>query len=123
MVTRHERVNNEVIKKLLPLANWVVRLDIRGTLVTNQVGDTLAQFSSLVELNLRGCQIGDAGVAQLDGLKNLQTLNLGMTEVGKEGVAKLLKLPALTTLNLWQSKVGAIPASFGPVRTGLRIIN
>jgi hypothetical protein len=72
---------------------------------------------------LRGCQIGDAGVAQLDGLKNLQTLNLGMTEVSKEGVAKLLKLPALTTLNLWQSKVGAIPASFGPVRTGLRIIN
>tara|TARA_B000000441_G_scaffold128826_1_gene109994 strand:+ start:189 stop:1145 length:957 start_codon:yes stop_codon:yes gene_type:complete len=123
VVTLHERVNNEVVKKLLPLANWVVRLDIRGTLVTNQVGDTLAQFSSLVELNLRGCQIGDAGVAQLDGLKNLQTLNLGMTEVGKEGVAKLLKLPALTTLNLWQSKVGAIPASFGPVRTGLRIIN
>ena len=123
VVTQHALLNDEVIKKLLPLAKWVVRLDIRETAVTNQASGTLSQFSSLVELNLRGCQIGDSGVAQLDGLKNLQTLNLGKTEVSKAGVAKLLKLPALTTLNLWQSKAGATPAEFGQVRTGLRIIN
>ena len=121
-VTQHAQVNDEVLAKLLPLAKWVVRLDIRDTSVTNQVGGTLSQFSALVELNLRGCQIGDQGVSDLAVLQNLQSLNLGNTEVSKDGVAKLLKLPALTTLNLWQSKAGTTAAQFDQIRSGLRII-
>lgn len=122
VVTQHAQVNDEVLAKLLPLAKWVVRLDIRDTSVTNQVGGTLSQFSALVELNLRGCQIGDQGVSDLAVLQNLQSLNLGNTEVSKDGVAKLLKLPALTTLNLWQSKAGTTAAQFDQIRSGLRII-
>ena len=122
VVTQHDRVNDEVIKKLLPLAKWVIRIDLRDTAVTNQAIGTLSKFSHLVELNLRGCQIGDAGVAQLDGLKNLQTLNLGKTEVSKEGVVKLFKIPSLTNLNLWQSKAGTNQATFAHVPSGLKII-
>lgn len=123
VVTRHTRVNDEALKKLLPLANLLVRLDIRDTAVTDDVCGSLGKFSSLVELNLRGCKVGDKGVAQLMGLKKLQTLNLGKTEVTKHGVVKLLQLPALTTLNLWQSKAGKDQAKFSQVRSGLRIIN
>ncbi len=123
VVTRHGRVNDEALKKLLPLKNSLVRLDIRDTAVTTEGCRTLSNFSALVELNLRGCKIGDEGVAQLMGLKHLQTLNLGKTEVSREGVAELLQLPALTTLNLWQSKAGSDPSGFGQVRSGLRIID
>ena len=123
VVTRHARVNDEALKKLLPLANLLVRLDIRDTAVTDDVCGSLGKFSSLVELNLRGCKVGDKGVAQLMGLKKLQTLNLGKTEVTKHGVVKLLQLPALTTLNLWQSKAGKDQANFSQARSGLRIIN
>ena len=123
VVTRHGRVNDEALKKLVPLANLLVRLDIRDTAVTDEVCGTLCKFSSLVELNLRGCKVGDRGVAQLIGLKNLQTLNLGKTEVTKGGVVQLLKLPALTTLNLWESKAGKVQTKFLQVRSGLRIIN
>jgi hypothetical protein len=123
VVTRHGRVNDEALKKLLPLENQLVRLDIRDTAVTDDVCGTLSKFSSLVELNLRGCKVGDRGVAQLIGLKNLQTLNLGKTEVTKGGVVQLLQLPNLTTLNLWESKAGKVQTKFLQVRSGLRIIN
>jgi hypothetical protein len=123
VVTRHGRVNDEALKKLLPLENHLVRLDIRDTAVTDDVCGTLSKFNSLVELNLRGCKVGDKGVTQLMGLKNLQILNLGKTEVTKDGVMQLLKLPNLSTLNLWQTKAGTGLAQFGEVRTGLRIIN
>ena len=123
VVTRHGRLNDEVLKKLVPLANLLVRLDIRDTAVTDDVCGTLSKFNSLVELNIRGCKVGDKGVTQLMGLKNLQSLNLGKTEVTQDGVGQLLKLPNLSTLNLWQSKAGTSPAKFGQFRTGLRIIN
>ncbi len=123
VVTRHDRINNEAVEKLLPLAKWVVRLDIRDSSVTDDVCVILNKFPALLELNLRGCDIGDEGALQLAGLMNLQTLNLGNTEVTNNGVTKLLKLPALKTLNLWQSKAGADPIKFGPVRSGLQIIN
>ena len=123
VVTRHGRVNDEALKKLLPLENHLVRLDIRDTAVTDDVCGTLSKFNSLVELNLRGCKVGDKGVTQLMGLKNLQILNLGKTEVTKDGVVPLLKLPNLTTLNLWQSKAGNDQAQFEQVRSGLRIVN
>ena len=123
VVTRHGRVNDEVLKKLLPLESLLVRLDIRDTVVTDDVCSTLSKFNSLVELNLRGCKVGDSGVAHLLGLKNLQLLNLGKTEVTKNGVVQLLQLPALTTLNLWQSKAGKDQAEFEQVRSGLRIVN
>ena len=122
VVTRHGRVNNEALKKLLSLENLLVRLDIRDTAVTDDVCGTLSKFNSLVELNLRGCKVGDGGVAQLMGLKNLQSLNLGKTEVTKEGVVQLLQLPSLVTLNLWQSKAGKDKAKFEQVRSGLCII-
>ena len=123
VVTRHGRVNDEALKKLLPLENHLVRLDIRDTAVTDDVCGTLSKFNSLVELNLRGCKVKDKGVTQLKGLKNLQSLNLGKTEVTKDGVVPLLKLPNLTTLNLWQSKAGKDKAQFEQVRSGLRIVN
>jgi hypothetical protein len=123
VVTRHGRVNDEVFKKLLPLQNLLVRLDIRDTAVTDNVCITLSKFNSLVELNLRGCKVGDRGVSQLMGLKDLQSLNLGKTEVTKDGVVQLLQLPSLATLNLWQSKVGKDQAMFEQVRSGLRIIH
>lgn len=123
VVTRHERVRDETVEKLLPLTRWVVKLDLRDTGISDLGCATVAQFPNLVEVNLRGCRIGDGGAAQLMGLAKLQNLNLGKTEVSKEGATKLLKLPALTTLNLWQSKAGADPAKFGQVRSGLHIIN
>ena len=52
VVTRHGRVNDEVLKKLLPLQNLLVRLDIRDTAVTDNVCITLSKFNSLVELEL-----------------------------------------------------------------------
>jgi hypothetical protein len=123
VVTRHGRVNDEALKKLLPLDKLLVRLDIRDTAVTDDVCGTLSKFNSLIELNLRGCKVGDRGVAQLITLKKLQTLNLGKTEVTKDGVVQLLQLPALATLNLWQSKAGKDKAQFEQVGSGLRIVN
>ena len=122
-VTQFEKVTDEKVAALLPLAGNLVHLDLRNTALTSAGCATVSKLTNLVHLNLRGCPVKDSGVQQLTTLKNLQSLNLGQTQVTPQGLVGLIKLPALTRLNLWESK--AVTAGLAPlvkVRPNLEII-
>jgi hypothetical protein len=122
-VTQFEKVTDEKVAALLPLAGNLVHLDLRNTALTSAGCATVSKLTKLVHLNLRGCPVKDSGVQQLTTLKNLQSLNLGQTQVTPQGLVGLIKLPALTRLNLWESK--AVTAGLAPlvkVRPNLEII-
>ena len=122
VVTRHGRVKDDTLEPLLPLAGFIVKLDLRETIITDEGCRIIAEFSNLVELNLRGCQIGDEGALRFAELSKLQTLNLGNSRVTKEAVAPLLKLPALEYLNVWQTSVGALAINPSSIRSGLILV-
>jgi hypothetical protein len=103
-VTQFEKVTDEKVAALLPLAGNLVHLDLRNTALTSAGCAIVSKLTNLVHLNLRGCPIKDSGVQQLTTLKNLQSLNLGQTQVTPQGLVGLIKLPALARLNLWESK-------------------
>ena len=107
VVTQFEKVTDEKVAALLPLAGNLVHLDLRNTALTSAGCATVSKLTNLVHLNLRGCPTKDSGVQQLTTLKNLQSLNLGQTQVTPQGLVGLIKLPALTRLNLWESKAVA----------------
>ena len=95
VVTRHGRVNDEALKKLIPLSKLLVRLDIRDTAVTDDVCGTLSKFNSLVELNLRGCKVGDKGVAQLMGLKTCSRSTWERLKLPRMGLVNCSNFPIL----------------------------
>ncbi|MDC0368991.1 hypothetical protein OAN13_04775 [Opitutales bacterium] len=122
-VTQFEKVTDEKVAALFPLAGNLVHLDLRNTALTSAGCATVSKLTNLVHLNLRGCSVKDSGVQQLTTLKNLQSLNLGQTQISPQGLVGLIKLPALTRLNLWESK--AVTAGLAPlvkVRPNLEII-
>jgi hypothetical protein len=122
-VTQFEKVTDEKVAALLPLAGNLVHLDLRNTALTSAGCATVSKLTNLVHLNLRGCPVKDSGVQQLTTLKNLQSLNLGQTQISPLGLVGLIKLPALARLNLWESK--AVTAGLAPlvkVRPNLEII-
>ncbi len=103
-VTQFEKVTDEKVAALLPLASNLVRLDLRNSAITSSGCTTISKLTSLVHLNLRGSGVEDSGIQQLTTLKNLQNLNVGQTQITPQGLVGLIKLPALVRLNIWESK-------------------
>jgi internalin A len=67
--------------------------------------DEKAPGKPVVKVNLRGTQVTDAGLKELAALKNLTTLDLNLTQVTDAGLKELATLKNLTTLELVYTKV------------------
>ena len=105
VVTNPESVGDNEIKKLLPIAEHLTKLDLRSTQITDRSLDYIGTFSKLTVLNLRGAKIGDQALAELVNLPILQTLNLTETEVSDHGLKRLSQIETLRQVFLWNSKV------------------
>jgi hypothetical protein len=100
---------------LPPLADFIVRLDLTATGVTDAALERIGRLSRLRALRLGETAISDDGLDALTDLDRLERLDLHLTGVSANGVRPLLNLPSLRTLHLWETRVertalGDIPA-------------
>lgn len=124
VVTENRSFGDDLLPDLLPLADVLVRLDLRKTFVSDAGCRHIAELGMLVELNLRGSEVGDDGLRSLARLSRLKELNLGQTRVSSKGVIEILQIPALSRLYLWNTGVSTSEISqFGRIRPDLLIVN
>jgi len=105
VVTDPFQIGDAEIKRLLPLAKHLAKLDLRNTGITGRSLVEIASFSKLTELNLRGTKVGDSGLSNVSRLAALQKLNLCETEVSDKGLGWLKKSKSLRQVFLWDSRV------------------
>jgi hypothetical protein len=95
---------DDFLRQLLPLANFVVWLDLSRTQITDASMPVIAAMQNLEELNLSACRISNAGLEQLSGLRQLKRLNLADTQVSEVALPMLLQLQSLETVHLFQTE-------------------
>ena len=103
-----DKVTDETLQQLRPLAPVLVWLNASRTAIGDGAATHLAELRQLRRLNVSGTAIGDVGIAAVEGLQQLEYLNVYGTQVGDAGLASIAKLTGLKQLYLWQSK--ATPA-------------
>jgi hypothetical protein len=82
-----------------------VRLNLESTAITDRSMMSIAQMSSLDDLDLSNCNVTDAGVALLKGNKSLRTLWLSGCDVSNASIDILLTLPQLDSVHVQQTKI------------------
>ena len=107
VVTNPDQVGDAEIKRLLPIADYLTKLDLRNTQISERSLVYIGGFPKLTELNLRGTEIGNSGLGELVRLPGLQTLNLCETEVSDDGLRWLRKIKSLRQVFLWNSEVSS----------------
>jgi len=93
--------------QLVPLKSLkgLVRLNLRGQGVTDDLVRNIAPLTDLTHLHLEKTKITDKGLSSLKGLKNLEYLNVYGTAVTDAGLKELEGLKNLKQLYVWQTKV------------------
>jgi len=87
-------------------AGTIVKINLKGTAVTDDDLALLAHFPDLVGLDLKECrQITDDGLKHAGQLYNLTGLDVSYTGIGDNGIAHLNGLAKLATLSLWETNV------------------
>ncbi len=71
--------------------DYVFRVDLNGTHITDAGLQHLAELSQLSGLNVEGTQVTDVGLEHLEEMSHLDWLRLSGTKVTNEGVKKLQK--------------------------------
>ena len=92
-------VTDEGLKHLSGLTE-LEDLDLYGVKVTDSGIEHLSKLKKLRRLNLLGAQISDASAGILSGLKELRELNLYRSRITNAGLAKLHRLRNLRTARL-----------------------
>jgi serine/threonine protein kinase len=80
-------------------------LNLRGTAMTNEDLDLVAQFSGLEVLWLGMTKVDDDGLQKLVGLQSLRVLDLRETAVTGAGLEQVAQLPRLEALDLTGTRV------------------
>jgi hypothetical protein len=93
------------LRKLGPVGNDLLWLDLSRTNITDTGLASLAQMPNLERLDLRATAVGDEGLKALAGLRSLATLSLYGTKVTDAGLASLQGLPALRRLYVGGTRV------------------
>jgi len=105
VVTEFNKVSDQSLNALKPLAPVLVRLDLHSTSISSGGCRILSEFENLTELNLRGCNIDDEAFRSILSLPKLQTLNLGQTGVSSDSLFKTKQLSRLEKLNVWDTPI------------------
>lgn len=93
------------LKQLRKASKQLIRLNLSGAAVKNNMLSTLKELDNLVYLNLSNTEINDEALVYLENLQYLEYLNLYGTAVTDQGLEKLKNLPSLNQLYLWQTQV------------------
>jgi hypothetical protein len=93
--------------QLAPLKDikGLVRLNLRGQAVTDDLTKHLEGLKDLTHLHLEKTKITDKGLASVKGLSNLEYLNIYGTAVTDAGLKNLEDLKKLRAVYVWQTKV------------------
>jgi len=83
----------------------VVRLNLRGQPVTDDLLKNLEPLKDLTHLHLEKTKITDKGLISVKGLSNLEYLNIYGTGVTDGGLKNLEDLKKLRAVYVWQTKV------------------
>lgn len=105
VVTNPDQVGDAEIEHLLPIADYLTKLDLRNSEISARSLVHIGSFRNLTELNLRGTRIGNSGLAELARLPALKTLNLCQTKVSDNGLTWLGEINSLREVFLWNSQV------------------
>ena len=98
-------LDDAAFKKLEPVCNQLVTVDLSATKITDQAVKQLASAKNLRLIRLAETGVTDASIDTLLKLTNLESVNLYGTAVTDAGVAKLSGLPKLKRLYLWKTAV------------------
>lgn len=100
-----DKVTDETVAALVPLAGQLVDLDLSGTQVTDASAESLSKFIYLDTLHLERTDVGDASVQAVAPLVYLQYLNLHSTKVTDQGIKSLEQAKSLEKIYLWKTEV------------------
>ena len=92
---------------LVPLADRLVGLNLRGTAFDDDLARKLTLLPNLERLHLERTRITDAALVPVGTLERLKYLNLYGTAVTDAGLPNLRGLPALKSLYVWDTAVTA----------------
>lgn len=122
-VNARATVDDDALRRLLPIAQQVTWLDLSGTRVSDAGMAVLARMPNLTRLHLGQTAVGDAGLRHLAGLAHLEYLNLYGTRVGNAGLQSLQGMSRLGSVYLWGTGVTADGAErLRGQRPGLQVV-
>ncbi len=98
-------IDDQIFTSLRGLEPALVRLDLRGSAITDEGLQQLVDFIQLRTLNLSETSIGDLAFNVLNTLPHLEVLNLYGTQITDSGLVQLQKLKSLRRLYLWKTAV------------------
>lgn len=93
------------VKKLLPLKEQLIWLDLSETHITDNSLADIAQFKNLTRLSIANTSVTDAGLNFLKKLPHLRSLNAYGTKITDKGLTSLQTCQNLTAIYLWQTQV------------------
>lgn len=100
-----DKVTDETVAAIVPLAGQLVDLDLSGSKVTDASAENLSKFVNLDTLHLEKTEIGDSTVQAVAPLMFLEYLNLHSTKVTDKGAKALEQAKSLEKLYLWKTDV------------------
>jgi uncharacterized membrane protein len=104
-VSMRGNLDDATFKKLEPLSQHWVTVDLSATNITDEAVAQLAKAKDLRLIRLAETRITDAAIDTLLTLPALESINLYGTKVTDAGVSKLSAMPNLKKLYLWQTAV------------------
>jgi hypothetical protein len=104
VVTEPSKTGDEMIHALASLKDNIVKVDLRGSAITDRSLNDLSSFPRLISLNLMGTPVTLEGIISLKETPRLKSLNLVNTMVTDSAAKELASFPHLQKLFLWNSK-------------------
>ena len=99
-----DKVTDEVVAQLVPLAPVLVWLDVGRTGLTDAGAVHLGKLVELRRLGVAQTQLTDVGLRSLQSLTKLERLNAFGTGLTDDALPILAGLPKLQKVYLWQTK-------------------
>ena len=107
-VSLREKLDDEILGKLSPVAAALTSLDLAGAAVSEaEVIEQLSKMPNLLKLDLKETELGDAVLDAVANLEQLEFLNLFDTRVTDAGLMKLKPLGNLKKIFLGRTDVTA----------------
>lgn len=100
-----DKVSDETVAALVPLAPQTVELDLSGTKITDASAENLAKFINVERVHLEKTEVGNATVAALASLPRLKYLNLHSSKIDDKALEMLMATPTLDKLYVWKTPV------------------
>jgi len=100
-----DKIDDDALAKLSPLAENIIELEIGFSDVTNEGLAIVSTMPNLEKLYLQKTGISDDALTHLEGLNHLRYLNLYGTQITDTGLESLVDLPSLDSLFIWETNV------------------